>query len=67
MINIENIKVGQIYPNMKALLVAVGLQSADELLKGNTFKAQIKILEMYVEYERVPHSQRVIIKKIKEQ
>lgn len=66
MINIENIKVGQIYPNMKSLLVAVGLQRADELLRGNTFKAQIKVLEMYVEFERVPHSQRVIIKKIKE-
>ena len=66
MINLENIKVGQIFPNMKALLVAVGLQRADELLKGNTFNAQIKILEMYVEYERVPHSQRVIIKNIKE-
>ena len=66
MINLENIKVGQIFPNMKALLVAVGLQRADELLKGNTFNAQIKILEMYVEYERVPHSQRVIIKSIKE-
>lgn len=66
MINTDNIKVGQIFPNMKALLVTVGLQTADESLKGNTFKAQIKILEMYIEYERVPHSQRVIIKKIKE-
>lgn len=63
-INTENIQVGQLFPNIKALLVAVGLQRADETLAGNTLYAQIKVLKLYVEFENVPNSRRVIVTKI---
>lgn len=65
MINTDNIQVGQVFKSTKSLLIAVGLQQADELITGNTFRARLKTLQLYVSYERVPHSQQVIITEIK--
>jgi len=64
-LKLDTLEVGMIFPNFKALLVEVGLQAKGEgQQRGTTRISNINLLKEFIEWEKIPNTNKVIITKV---
>ena len=61
-LNIEELKVGQVFKDMKDLFRFVGFTG---LYDGSSRRAKEKVLRYYISWERIPGTRQVVITEIK--